>query len=143
MQTIFAPGQREDKSGDYPCSGAREATIVCSGNHTWWDTNTNHVRGREREQRKEHKQAVYLIIESIEQHSLNRKKPLKSPVGPPFSPPLVSIWNVLSLTPPITTSSSAPQAQSRKLLSVKFKLENESFNKNEVHLLENMKIDHW
>lgn len=43
---------------------------------------------------------------------LDRKQPLKSPVGPPFSPPVGSTWNELSLTPPITTSSKAPHASS-------------------------------
>lgn len=40
-----------------------------------------------------------------------KNKPVKSPVGVPFSPPVASIRNVLSLTPPITTSSKAPQAR--------------------------------
>lgn len=41
-----------------------------------------------------------------------KDKPVKSPVGFPFSPPVGSIRNVLSLTPPITTSSKAPQGRS-------------------------------
>lgn len=43
---------------------------------------------------------------------IDGKVPLNSPVGPPYSLPVGSIWNVLSLTPPITTSSKEPQTSS-------------------------------
>lgn len=72
-----------------------------------------------------HKQIVNLITEMTWANEFNWNKPLKIPVGPPFSPPFVSIWKLLSLTPPITTSSKAPQGRSLKLLSAKCKLEKE------------------
>jgi hypothetical protein len=46
------------------------------------------------------------LIYKIQQIKI--KIPLNNPVGPLLSLPVGKIWNVLSLTPPITTSSRAP-----------------------------------
>lgn len=48
-------------------------------------------------------------IQGVEGSLKKNKIPLNNPVGPSVSLPVGWIWNVLSLTPPITTSSSAPQ----------------------------------
>jgi hypothetical protein len=56
------------------------------------------------------------LLGSSSSHRVTMRKsepvmlPLKTPTGPPFSPPVLSTWNPLSLIPPITTSSKAPQA---------------------------------
>jgi len=80
-----------------------------------------HVREGKYEEKDINEQYIWEILNQEE--CLTTDKPLNSPAGPPFSPPVVSIIKVLSLTPPITTSSKAPQARSLKPLSEKIKWE--------------------
>lgn len=53
----------------------------------------------------QHFKKMQRLIYKVQQIKI---KPLNNPVGPPVSLPVGRIWNVLSLTPPITTSSRAP-----------------------------------